>query len=192
MSGSEFELDQPFVLFVSKRFIDSAKKPFDLGLVVRKPLLKMLQGLNVGFTELDRDEVKRRIDEVASSKGMTISTGDMIKRLSLSMLTPTALVIAAKKKVTFLSAADLGDSLIAEFVCEIPRAFRPSLIYFAWLVVPRSRDGGARALQVFKAIAGKVASEPITDEEWDGAEPARKTFAESGVKGSEENLWRSL
>jgi hypothetical protein len=189
---SNFKLVQPFVLFVSKRFIDSAKKPFDLGLITRKPLLKMLQGLRVVFTELDRDEVKRRIDEIASSKGMAISTGDMIKRLSLSMFTPTAIIMAAKKKVTFLCAADSDDSLIAEFVCEIPRVFRPSLIYHAWLVVPKSPEGGAKTVQVFKAIVEKAASEPITDEEWNAAEPVRKTFAESGVKGAEENLWRSI
>jgi hypothetical protein len=189
---SEFKLVQPFVLFASKRFIDSAKKPFDLGLITRKPLLKMLQGLGVAFTELDRNEVKRRIDEIASSRGMAISTGDVIKRLSLSMFTPTALIIAAKKKVTLLCAADSSDSLIVEFVCEIPRAFRPSLIYYAWLVVPKSPEGGEKAIQVFRAVVEKVASEPITDEEWNAAEPVRRTFAESGVKGAEENLWRSI
>jgi hypothetical protein len=59
-------------------------------------------------------------------------------------------------------------------------------------VVPKSPEGGEKAIQVFRAVVEKVASEPITDEEWNAAEPVRKTFAESGVKGAEENLWRSI
>ena len=74
--------------------------------------------------------------------------------------------MAAKKKVAFTSAADVGDSVIMEFLSKIPRALRPSLIYYTWLVLPKSPDGGARARQIFKTIMGKGATEPITEEEW--------------------------
>lgn len=60
----------------------------------------------------------------------------------------------------------------------------------AWLVVPKSPDGGARIRQAFKAIKERVASEPMTDEGWSEAEPARKTLVESGVRGANENLWQ--
>ena len=187
---SEDKFSQPFVLFASKRFMDSAKKHFDVGLATRKPLLKMLQGLGIGFTELDRDEAKRYLEEVASSRGMMISTRDLAKQLSLTLLAPV--VMAAKRVVAFTSAADTNDGVIIEFLGQIQRAFRPALAYYAWLVVPKSPDGGARIRQVFKAIKERVASEPMTNEEWGEAEPVRKTFVESGVRGADENLWRRL
>ncbi len=183
-------LDQPFVLFVSKRFVDLAKKSFGLGFVVRKPLVRMLQSMGVGFAEVDRNEAMRRLDEVASSRNVVVSVGDVIKNVILSLLTPTVLLMAAKKKVVFVSAADTGDCLFMEFFCEIPRAFRSSLIYYTWLVIPKNSDGGVRTRQMLRAVVGKVGAEPITKEEWGLAEPIRSMFA--GVAGSEENLWQSL
>ena len=45
---SNVELAQPFILFASNRFVDAAKKPFDLGFVVRKSLVKIYYSRLVG------------------------------------------------------------------------------------------------------------------------------------------------
>jgi hypothetical protein len=181
----EANLTRPFLLLSSKRFIDSAKRVFDLGLIVRKPLLKMLRGLGVGFTELDREEVKSRLEKTVS---------DIMKRLPL-IFAPTRLFSITKKRATstsFTSAADVGDSIVLEFFSEIPRAFKPPLTYYVWLVVPKNAEGGARAKKVFRIIKEKVVCDPVIDVEWNWAEPVRNMFVERGVKGAEENLWQNL
>ncbi|MGQ9680385.1 MAG: hypothetical protein ACUVV4_06420 [Candidatus Bathyarchaeia archaeon] len=55
-------LVEPFVLYVSKRFIDRASKSFGLGFIVRKPLVEVLEKMDVKFTELGRDEAKIALD----------------------------------------------------------------------------------------------------------------------------------
>jgi hypothetical protein len=42
---------------------------------------------------------------------------------------PTGIFLVAVKKVFYRSEIGISDSIILEFLAEIPRAFRPPLIY---------------------------------------------------------------
>lgn len=105
--------------------MDMARKEFGIGALNRKPFLNMLEKLGVPFNEIDRDEAKRQLDSVAQISGATVSTSDVIKRVSLALFTPTAIFMSFRKKVVFRGGADLGDSVVLELMSEIPRAFSP-------------------------------------------------------------------
>ncbi len=181
------------MLYVSKRFIDKASKTFGLGLVVRKPLIDILKKMNIPLKELSREEAKEALDRVAESTGVTISIGQVIKHLTLSLLLPTSLVIASVKKIFYRSGVETGDSIILDFLIEIPRAFRPSLYYDLWLIVPKTEVGEANTKRVIKTIAEKTGVPPLTDEEWEEARPIVEKLREQlRVRGVEENLWKIL
>ncbi|MCS7109165.1 MAG: hypothetical protein NZ911_07220, partial [Sulfolobales archaeon] len=76
---------EPFVLYVSKRFLDRASKTFGLGLIVRKPLVEILRRLNVSFNELGRDEAQEALNRVSESKGLNIALSQLIKNLALAL-----------------------------------------------------------------------------------------------------------
>ncbi|MEM4978839.1 MAG: hypothetical protein QXZ58_07460, partial [Candidatus Nezhaarchaeales archaeon] len=120
---------EPFVLYVSKRFIDKASKTFGLGLIVRKPLVEILRKMNVKFKELDRDEAKAALDRIAETRGITVTASQLIKSLALAFFLPTGVFIATMKKVFYRSGVETEDSIILEFLAEIPRVFRPTLFY---------------------------------------------------------------
>ncbi|MGQ9680384.1 MAG: hypothetical protein ACUVV4_06415 [Candidatus Bathyarchaeia archaeon] len=61
--------------------------------------------------------------------GITVTAGQLIKALALAFFVPTGIFLAALKKVYYRSGAETEDSLILEFLAEIPRAFRPMLFY---------------------------------------------------------------
>jgi hypothetical protein len=184
---------EPFVLYISKRFLDRASKNFNLGFLVRKPLLEILKKMDLEFKELDRDEAEKVLGQIAETKGISITTGQLIKSLALAFFVPTGIFLAAVKKVFYRSGADLGDSILLEFLVEIPRAFRPSLIYDIWLVVPRTIEGSENAKRIIKAIVDKVAAPPLTEEEWENLNPIREKLAgRLEIKGVSENLWASL
>jgi hypothetical protein len=79
----------PFVLYVSKRFMDKASKTFGLGFLVRKPLVEILRKMGVAFEELDRDKAKMALDRIGESKSVTVSTGQLVKGLALAFFLPT-------------------------------------------------------------------------------------------------------
>ncbi len=178
---------------MSKRFIDKASKTFGLGLVVRKPLADILKKMNIPLKELSREEAKEALDRVAESAGITISIGQVIKHLTLSLLLPTGLAIASAKKIFYRSGVETGDSIILDFLIEIPRAFRPSLYYDLLLIVPKTEVGEANTKRVIKTIAEKTSVPPLTDEEWEEARPIVEKLREQlRVRGVEENLWKTL
>jgi hypothetical protein len=183
---------EPYVLYVGKSFMDGARREFGLGPLSRKLLLKMVEKLEVPFREIDRDEAKRQLDSIAQMRGVSVSTSDLIKNISLALFTPTTLLMAFRKKVVYGAGADLGDSVILELISEIPRAFRPSLIYEIWVVMPKSPEGAASSRKLMKAIASRVKVPPLTDEEWDGLEPIRTSLLETGITGANYNLWQAL
>lgn len=95
---------------------------------------------------MDRDEVKRTLEEFARTSGVTITYAHLLMENTLSLLTPTALLKAAKgETISFFGAYDLGFSIFIEFQTSISRAFRPTIITFIWLVLPRTMEGAAGA-----------------------------------------------
>jgi len=180
----------PFVLYISKRFIDAASKTFGLGFLTRKPLVEILRKMGVAFEELDRDEAKIALERIGESKGVTVSTGQLIKGLALAFFLPTGVFLATLKKVFYRSGAETEDGLILEFLAEIPRAFRPSLFYDIWLVVPKTEAGEKNIKQLIKTIMEKTGAPPLTEEEWENAKPIiEKLEGKIQVKGVTENLW---
>jgi len=186
-------MSEPFILYMSKRFIDKLYKTFGLGFIVRKPLTKILEKMNVSFKELDRDEAKTALDRLGESKGITINVGQIIKNLALVFFTPTTLFMAMMKKVYYVSGAETEDGILLEFQAQIPRAFRTTLFYNIWLVVPKSEAGEANIKQLIKTIVEKTGAPPLTDDEWEGVKPiVEKFMGKLEVKGATENLWKTL
>ncbi|MEM0202892.1 MAG: hypothetical protein QXO16_00655 [Archaeoglobaceae archaeon] len=183
-------MSEPFALYVSKRFLDKASKAFGLGFIVRKPLVDMLRKMNVPFRELERDEAKNALERVAESKGIAITAGQLIKSLSLAFFLPTSIFVATLKKVLYRSGSETEDFILLEFLAEIPRAFRTTLFYDIWLVVPKTENGEAKAKQLIKAIVEKTGVPPMTEEEWKNVQPiVEKLRGKIEVKGITENLW---
>ncbi|MEM3578472.1 MAG: hypothetical protein QXX51_08550 [Candidatus Bathyarchaeia archaeon] len=181
---------EPFVLYVGKRFVDKASKTFGLGLIVRKPLVEILKKMDVKFKELERDEAKAALERLGESKGITVSTAQLIKGLALAFFLPTGVFLATLKKVFYRSGAETEDSIILEFLAEIPRAFRPTMFYDIWLVVPKTEKGEANTKQIIKTIVEKTGVPPLTEEEWENAKPIiEKLKGKLEVKGVTENLW---
>jgi len=187
------ESADPFVLYVSKRFMDKASKTFGLGFLVRKPLVEILRKMGVAFEELDRDKAKMALDRIGESKSVTVSTGQLVKGLALAFFLPTGAFLAALKKVLYRSGAETEDGLILEFLAEIPKAFRPSLFYDVWLVVPKTEAAETSIKQLIKTIVEKTGAQPLTEEEWENAKPIiEKLEGKIQVKGVTENLWKTL
>jgi len=181
------------VLYVSKRFIDKASKTFGLGLIVRKPLVEILRKMNVKFKELDRDEAKAALDRIAETRGITVTASQLIKSLALAFFLPTGVFIATMKKVFYRSGVETEDSIILEFLAEIPRVFRPTLFYDVWLIVPKTDIGELNAKQIIKTIVEKTGASPLTEEEWEDAKPIiEKLKGRLEVKGITENFWKNL
>jgi hypothetical protein len=184
---------EPFVLYVSKRFIDKASKTFSLGFIVRKPLVEIIKKMDVRFKELSRDEAKAALDRIAESSGITVSASQLVKTLALAFLLPTGIFLAALKKVFYRSGVETDDCVMLEFLTEIPRAFRPSLFYDVWLIVPKTEIGAGNTKQLIKKIVVAVGTPPINEEEWEDAKPIREKLAgKLELKGVTENLWASL
>jgi len=187
------ERSEPFVLYVSKRFMDKASKTFGLGILTRKPLVEILKKMGVAFEELDRDKAKVALDRIGESKGVTVSTAQLVKGLALAFFLPTGVFLATLKKVFYRSGAETEDGLILEFLAEIPRAFRPSLFYDVWLVVPKKGSGEASIKQLLQTIVEKTGVPPLTEEEWENAKPIiEKLEGKIQVKGITENLWHTF
>ncbi|MGB9727675.1 MAG: hypothetical protein ACPLZF_04625 [Nitrososphaeria archaeon] len=184
---------EPFVLYVSKRFVDRASKAFSLGFLVRKPLLEILKKLNVSFRELDRDEAKLALERLGESKAITVSTGQLLKGLALAFFLPTGLFMATLKKVFYRSGAETDDAIILEFLAEIPRAFKPTLFYDIWLIVPKSEVGASNTIKLVKAIVDKTEATPLDEKEWEDLKPiVEKLGSRLEVRGVTENLWKTL
>ncbi|MBO3757983.1 MAG: hypothetical protein JTT16_00970 [Candidatus Brockarchaeota archaeon] len=143
-------MPKPFILYVSKRFLDRSSKTFGLGLIVRKPLVEMLKRMNVSFKELDRDEAKAALDRIAETSSITITTRQLIKNLAFAFFLPTSIFIATLKKVFYRSGVETEDSIILEFLVEIPRMFKPTLFYDMWLIVPKTEVGETNTKQLIK------------------------------------------
>jgi hypothetical protein len=186
-------ISEPFMLYVSKRFVDRASKTFGLGLIVRKPLVEIIRRMGIAFTELDRDEARRALDSVADSKGVSISTAQLVKGLALAFLLPTGVFIAMLKKVLYRAGIETEGYIMLEFLAEIPRAFRSTLFYDIWLVIPKSEEGAVKAVETLREIVSRVGVQPLTEEEWRNAEPIREKLAgRIEVKGLTENLWITI
>ncbi|MEM4461498.1 MAG: hypothetical protein QW695_01325, partial [Candidatus Bathyarchaeia archaeon] len=155
---------------MSKRFLDKASKTFGLGLIVRKPLIEIFRKMGVPFKELDRDEAKMALDRIAESKGITITASQLIKSLAAALFLPTGIFIATLKKVFYRSGAETEDSVVLEFLAEIPRAFRPTLFYDIWLVIPKMEAGEVNVKRLIKTIVDKTGTVPLTEEEWEGVQ----------------------
>ncbi|MGC8998848.1 MAG: hypothetical protein ACP5JW_05585 [Candidatus Bathyarchaeia archaeon] len=184
---------EPFALYVSKRFVDKASKTFGLGFLVRKPLVEILKKMGVRFEELDRDGAKLALERIGESKGITVSTSQLVKTLALAFFLPTGVFLAALKKVLYRSGVETDNYVMFEFLAEIPRAFRPSLFYDVWLVVPKTEAGAEDAKELIMKIVETVGVSPLNEEEWENAKPIREKLAgKIEVKGLTENLWASL
>ncbi|MEM4486116.1 MAG: hypothetical protein QW116_02600 [Zestosphaera sp.] len=184
---------EPFMLYVSKRFLDKASKAFGLGLIVRKPLADILRKMGIAFAELERDEAQKALDRVAESKGVNVSTAQLIKGLALAFLLPTGVFMAMLKKVLYRAGIETDDYIILEFLAEIPRAFRPTVFYDIWIVIPKSEEGAVRIVNLLRETVGRVGVPPLSEEEWRDAEPIREKLAgKVNVRGLTENLWVSI
>ncbi|MEM4978840.1 MAG: hypothetical protein QXZ58_07465, partial [Candidatus Nezhaarchaeales archaeon] len=105
----------------------------------------------------------------------------------------TGVFIATMKKVFYRSGVETEDSIILEFLAEIPRVFRPTLFYDVWLIVPKTDIGELNAKQIIKTIVEKTGASPLTEEEWEDAKPIiEKLKGRLEVKGITENFWKNL
>lgn len=89
-------------------------------------------------------------------------TAQLIKGLALAFFLPTGVFLATLKKVFYRSGVETEDSIILEFLAEIPRVFRPTIFYDIWLVVPITEKGEANAKQIIKTIVEKTGVPPLT------------------------------
>lgn len=144
--------------------------------------MEILRRMNIEFKELDRDEAKAALDRLGESKGITVSAAQLIKGLALAFFLPTGVFLATLKKVFYRSGAETEDNIILEFLAEIPRAFRPTLFYDIWLVVPKTEKGEANAKQIIKTIVEKTGVPPLTEEEWENAQPIIEKQRKTGIK----------
>ena len=184
---------EPFMVYVSKRFVDAASKTFGLGFIVRKPLVDILRKMGVAFVELDSGKAQRALDRVAASKSIDISVAQLVKNLALAFLLPTGVFMATLKKVYYRAGVETDDYILLEFLAEIPRPFRPTVFYDIWLVVPKSSEGASKVTSLLREIVRKVGAPPLTEEEWRNAEPIREKLAgRIKVKGLTENIWATL
>lgn len=187
------EIDEPFVLYFSKRFIENVSKTFGLGFIVRKPLVEILKKMNIKFRELGRDEAKEALDRIAETKDITVTVGQLVKALTLAFFVPTGIFLATLKKVYYRSGVEMEDSIILEFLAEIPRMFKPTLFYDVWLIVPKTQGGEENTVRLIKTIVDKVAVPPLNENEWENARPIVEKLADKlKVKGISENLWISM
>ncbi|MEM0214990.1 MAG: hypothetical protein QXI54_04095 [Archaeoglobaceae archaeon] len=185
--------EEPFVLFVSKRFLDKASKVFGLGFLARKPALDIFKKLGVSLTELDREQAKNAVERVGESKGINISTAQLIKGLALAFFLPTGVFLATLKKVHYRSGLETEDFIFVELLAEIPRAFRTTLFYDVWLVVPKSEKGGEKIRELVKQIVKRVDENPLSVEDWENLKPIReKLSGKLEIKGLYEDLWISI
>lgn len=184
---------EPFILYVSKRFLDRASKVFGLGFIVRKPLIEIFRKLNIPFKELERDEAQEVINSIAESKGLDITVSRLLKNLTLALFLPTGILLAALKKVHYRAGIDTEYGVILEFLAEIPRAFKPTLFYDIWVVVPKTTEGEVKVKQTIKSILEKTGVPPLTQEEWENVQPiVEKLRGKLELKGLTEDLWKSL
>jgi hypothetical protein len=180
---------EPYILYTSNNFLKGMEKAYNLGLLPRKPFLQILKKMNIQFNELDRENAKKVLEEL-SAKGMTVSTAQLIKSLTLALFTPTTLFYAMLKKVMYIEGAHLEDCIIMHLLAEIPRAFRPTLFYHIWITVPLNEEGEKKSKQIFKNIKEKVNVEPINEKEWDELKPIIDKISPSlNIKGVSQNLW---
>lgn len=186
---------EPLMFYVGKSFYNSAKRVFNLGFIVRKPLLGILRSMDFQPIDMDRDEAKRVLEEFSRTSGITISYAQLIRELTLTMLTPTALLRSIKgETVTFLGAYDLGFSIFIEILTAISRAFRPTINTYIWVVIPKSLEGAEKAIQILRDIRDRVGVLPITPEEWEAVQPVIEKLSKSGftIRGLTENLWTNI
>lgn len=192
MRGNVEDKPEPFVLYMSGRFAARAVKAFGLGVIVRKIMVEMLKRMGVQFKELGRDEAKAILDRLAESTGITVTTGQLIKSVALSLFGPTP-IVAMSKRMLYRSGAETEDAVLLEFEAQIPRVLRPTLFYLIWLVVPKSEIGRANTVKLIKAIVEKTGAPPLTRDEWEGVKPIIEKFTgKLGIKGATENLWETL
>ncbi len=83
---------------MNKKSIDKASKVFGLGFLVRKPILEIFKMLEVEFEELDREGSKNAIEKLGESKGISISTAQLLKNIAMAFFLPTGVFMATIKK----------------------------------------------------------------------------------------------
>ena len=104
------------MFYVGKSFIDRAKKAFSMGFIVRKPLLQILRGMGFQPIEMDRDEVKNALEEFSRTGGITITYAQLLKEITLALLTPTALLKSVKgETISFLGAYNWASASCGEY-----------------------------------------------------------------------------
>ncbi len=147
---------EPFLLYVSKRFLYTASRAFNLGLIPRRPLPEILKRIGVDFRELDREEARAIHEGIAEVEGLTASPRQIMRSLALSLLLPTGPFYASLRRVLYRAGIEAEGFAILELLAEIPRAMRPPLSYDLWLVAPRSPKGAGDARRLLKAIVEMV------------------------------------
>lgn len=182
----------PYVLYAARGFADELKKKLKLGLLVRKLLVSALDKLGFGFREITREEAQKRLDEIVQIRGSSITQMDIIKQVALAFFAPTALLTASKKRLVYTSGVDTGDSVILEFLIDIPRLLRPSLSYYLWLSIPYSSDGIAKLGTIFRAVRQSADRPPLNQQEWVELASVRAELAQTGIRGIDEDLWQRL
>lgn len=55
----------------------------------------------------------------------------------------------------------MDNGIILEFLAEIPRAFRPTLFYDVWIIVPKTLEGSENIKQLIKKNIRKSFSTTI-------------------------------
>ncbi|MCS7130903.1 MAG: hypothetical protein NZ872_05745 [Archaeoglobaceae archaeon] len=185
--------DEPFVLFTSKKFLDKASKVFGLGFLTRKPALEIFKKLGIPIVELNREQAKNAIERVGETKGMNISMAQLIKGLALAFFLPTGVFLATLKKVHYRSGFETTEFIFVELLAEIPRAFRTTLFYDLWLIVPKIEKGGEKARELIKGIVERVGEKPLSEEDWENLKPIRdKLSGKLELNGLYENLWKKF
>jgi hypothetical protein len=152
------------LFFINNKFFSELKRKHGLGLLSRKPFLKILIDYGYKFEELDRDRAKAVLDEL--SMKATTKIGDYIKAISLALFTPTTLLYALAKKVFYNSGAkSREDFIILHLTIEIPRAFRTTLFYHAFITIPLNEEGYNGTVSLHRKLWNETTIEPLTTED---------------------------
>jgi len=182
-------MPEPFMLYVSKRFLDRASKAFGLGLIVRKPLVEFLKRMNVPLRELGTGEAKEALNRVYES-GITV--GQVAKSLALALFVPTGILTSTMKKVIYRSGVETEDAVMLEFLVEVPKMFK-TLFYDMWLILPKTEAANEKTKQLMRKIVEKAGTEPLSEEEWEDLQPVvEKLRGKLEVRGATENLWKTI
>jgi len=173
---------EPYVLFMSGKFINKMKKAFKIGTLARKPFKDVATVLGYSPVEISSKEAKEYFDRLAPS------LKDLARGIIQAFFIPAGLL--SRKNYITQEILDIGDFSLLHFATFVGRMVKKT--YFGCIVLPKSESGLESSKNFFKTILSKVGQNPIDDKGWKDTLPAREKFIAEKIKGSDRNLWPEI